>query len=692
MASIEDYIFSDIGYTSNMHGELGLINIPSSRISEAGTLKLHLSNSEPINSLIISANPYDWMHVALRYTDINTKLYSQYESFSGRQTYKDKSFNLKIKLIEETESFPELSIGFRDFIGTGLNSGEYIVTSKKIGDFDLSVGLGWGSLSDVDGIDNPFIDLNQSFRNRRIEASGRGGMIEYGKWFSGRKASAFYGFEYVNKYSGLRFKFDYDRSNSFSIYRKSDYAFGLAIPASDLIDINIYRHRGADIGFGISYKSNYSKGLIEKSEVVNKIIFSESDQLLLKDNDDVFFGTMITLLNNYGLYIQEISLDESNLVLVIDQIKYRNQNVSTKRIFQLTDTLLKIRNINNVSIIYENLNVKTNVVSFPVQKFRNFLDNSLSLNELKRYLVVENPKYYLNEDPNFIGKPNFPSYAWGLSPKLTNHVGSPEVFYSGGIGLSFDQNIGFDKQSFMDLSMSFNLSNNLDKLRLKPYSRLPKVRSNIRSYMKEGKNGISRLSFTHITKPVYLNNGIFVAGFTGGIFEQMFGGAGSEILFKDFTKPWTITGNFYWVKQRDFNQRFTFRNYETFTGHLNFIWDTPSPGLKLILSGGRYLAQDSGITVNLSKTFKSGFTLGFFATKTDISIEEFGEGSFDKGIYFAIPIDLVSRNYQENTAKFLWRNLTRDGGAMLNGGLNLHSLTENKSIDLLNYFEEGFYE
>ena len=118
--------------------------------------------------------------------------------------------------------------------------------------------------------------------------------------------------------------------------------------------------------------------------------------------------------------------------------------------------------------------------------------------------------------------------------------------------------------------------------------------------MKEGKNGISRLSFTHIAKPVYLDNGIFVAGITGGIFEQMFGGVGSEILFKDFTQPWTITGNFYWVKQRDFNQRFTFRNYETFTGHLIYMGYV-IPGLKLILSGGRYLAQDSGITVNLSK-------------------------------------------------------------------------------------------
>ena len=35
----------------------------------------------------------------------------------------------------------------------------------------------------------------------------------------------------------------------------------------------------------------------------------------------------------------------------------------------------------------------------------------------------------------------------------------------------------------------------------------------------------------------------------------------------------------------------------------------------MILSGGRYLARDSGITLNMSKTFKTGFTIGFFATK-----------------------------------------------------------------------------
>ena len=117
---------------------------------------MHLVNSDPINSLFISANPFDWMEVSLRYADINLYKYSPYKSFSGEQTYKDKSFNLKLKLIEETDRFPELSVGFRDFIGTGKFSGEYIVSSKRIGDFDFTVGIGWGALSHQDGLKNPF--------------------------------------------------------------------------------------------------------------------------------------------------------------------------------------------------------------------------------------------------------------------------------------------------------------------------------------------------------------------------------------------------------------------------------------------------------------------------------------------------------------------------------------------------------
>ena len=139
----------------------------------------------------MTATPFDWMEVSLRYADVNLFKYSNYFAFSGNQSYKDKSFNLKLRLIKETDIFPELSVGFRDFIGTGRFSGEYIVSSKKIGDFDFTVGLGFGALSNPsDGIDNPFIDLDDSFANRGYIDS-IGGNFGLSNWFRGYKASSF---------------------------------------------------------------------------------------------------------------------------------------------------------------------------------------------------------------------------------------------------------------------------------------------------------------------------------------------------------------------------------------------------------------------------------------------------------------------------------------------------------------------
>ena len=84
------------------------------------------------------------------------------------------------------------------------------------------------------------------------------------------------------------------------------------------------------------------------------------------------------------------------------------------------------------------------------------------------------------------------------------------------------------------------------------------------------------------------------------------------------------------VRQRGYDQRFSFRDYENTTGHIGIYADFPYEvsGQMLI---GEYLAGDKGLTLDLSRRFKSGFTLGVFASKTNLSAEEFGEGSFDKG-------------------------------------------------------------
>ena len=271
-------------------------------------------------------------------------------------------------------------------------------------------------------------------------------------------------------------------------------------------------------------------------------------------------------------------------------------------------------------------------VEFPLNKFLNFVQNSLSLSELSRFLNYENySKSYGNEI--FKGVVDYPIFTWGIRPDLKNHVGAPESFYSGQIGLFLGGGLKFDDRSFLESTLSVSLAENLDQLKLKAYSRMPKVRSDVREYLKQ-KYAIRDLTFSHIFDPIYNKNFLFFGGMKFGLFEEMFGGLGGEILFRDISKPWYLTANYYWVKQREFNQRLSFRDYETFTGHLNFIWETPVEGVKMILSGGRYLSKDSGITINMSKTFKSGFTLGFLLQKQMYQLENLEKGPSIKEFIF----------------------------------------------------------
>ena len=99
-----------------------------------------------------------------------------------------------------------------------------------------------------------------------------------------------------------------------------------------------------------------------------------------------------------------------------------------------------------------------------------------------------------------------------------------------------------------------------------------------------------------------------------------------------------ISANIYAAKQRAYSQDFKFKKYSTTTGHLLLFSRKEITSFNETYRG-KIPAEDSGITLDFSRRFKTGLHIGAFFTLTDISKEEFGEGSFDKGFYFQIPIE-----------------------------------------------------
>ena len=122
------------------------------------------------------------------------------------------------------------------------------------------------------------------------------------------------------------------------------------------------------------------------------------------------------------------------------------------------------------------------------------------------------------------------------------------------------------------------------------------------------------------------------------------------------------------------------RDYRTWTGHLNFYWQPEFlDDVLLKIKAGRYLAKDKGVTFEMNRRFDSGIVVGAYATKTNLSAAEYGEGSFTKGFFVSIPFDLFVLKPAKGQGKFPWVPISRDGGQPLQRPVDLYELTDIKA-------------
>ena len=74
----------------------------------------------------------------------------------------------------------------------------------------------------------------------------------------------------------------------------------------------------------------------------------------------------------------------------------------------------------------------------------------------------------------------------------------------------------------------------------------------------------------------------------------------------------------------------------------------------------------------MSREFESGVRVGGFFTITNVSAAKYGEGTFDKGLFISIPIDLITPFPSRSSIGTLYRPLTRDGGQLLDSPKQLY--------------------
>lgn len=683
-ASVYDYFPRKLEPSSSNYGITGIIQMPNARLMQEGSMKIGFSSSYPYEYTYISATPFSWLEASYKYTEFKNLLYGP-STYSGNQTLKDKGFDLKLKLLNESFYLPEISLGWNDLAGTGKFSAEYIAATKKIQDIDFTVGLGWGALGQDKNLNNPFINFHEDFRDRNSELD-QGGSFSYKSWFSGEEISIYSGLEYYWWRYGLVLKLEYDTSNPDLGYSgpvlpvASRFNFGLIRPVNENFTLGLSLERGNELRFSFDIKSDYgNRPLVKKNDPPKNVVKLNTNQKkLISKNKEVFYRSLNRGLREESLLIQSSNLTQDKVSLTIAQNRFRNYPRAIGRSARIASALSS-DSVNIISVTPMNGDRELYTVEFRKKDFDRLDQNKITLNELykKTKIYSSEPDSYLTDE--FQPQIKFPEIFFNMSPSLRHQIGGPEAFYLGQLWWKINTKVKFSRGLTLHTVLGLNLYNTFDEFNNPSYSLIPRVRSDIQEYLSQGENNIARFKLDYIWSP-YKDT---FARIDIGYLEEMFGGVGGEFYYRPFNSSFSTGIQLHRVKQRDFNQRFGFRDYKTDTGHIGFYYDFPK-GLHAQLLIGKYLAGDKGATIDLSRRFKNGFTLGVFATKTDLSSEEFGEGSFDKGFYFSIPTDSFFTDFRQGEISFGLHPLTKDGGAILNHLNPLYSLYGDTQIHSVN--------
>jgi len=607
---------------------------------------------------------------------------------TGSGTVTDRSIDLRARIWEETDWRPALAVGFQDLLGTGIYQGEYIVGSKRVWDFDLTFGVGWGRLGTGGDIANPARYVWEGFSTRRRDV-GQGGSVRWGTFFSGQQASLFGGVEWTvppiptpwGAIEGFRAKVEWSgdnlrderggypaRTTNLGGVAQSRVNGGLQW-TNDWLDVGVAYVNGSDVLFRVSTRMNPAhppEAPRRPPPPMGERPASGGDA-----DDRALAARLFPVLRRAGFRPVTVQVDGAEARIAVAEGRFRTLAQVAGRVLRAAQPFLPAT-VERVEIAWRRngLEIARLVV------LRSAMEAAASGYGSTEEVFAT--AQLLPPGNGFAGGARALPFGIDLdiAPRVAVQVGDPRlgVGYQAALGATARMELGWGVSIAGSLQQM--LTQNLNRGTLSD-SVLPHVRSDYALYARAARN---------VAMPTLYAEGlwtiapdIFVRA-AAGYLEPMFAGVAGEVLWRPHDRPYALGLDIAHVAQRAYDQRFDLRSYRVTTGFASLYYDLPWWNLFTVLRGGRYLAGDWGGTIELGRRFDSGIEVGAFASFTNVSFARYGEGSFDKGIYVRFPLDLFGIETR-SVATAMARPVQRDGGQRLATGDPLWELTREGRED-----------
>lgn len=650
--------------------------MPTARIEEDGVLRLGYSRTDPYSTLWSSISFFPRLELSGRYTVIDGV--QQVEDQPEFGDYDDKAFDAKLLLFRESQHLPEVSLGVQDFIGTRLFPSEYVAVSKRVGDVDVTVGYG----------------------KNRID--GMFGGLRY-------KPSWNPNLGLVAEYDATDYKHDFGADQSGADQRTGGATYAV-------------EYRFGWVGLQVSYQGGevganayVSIPLMEK-EFVPKIEEPEpysaaSARPSLEEwrSDPQYAKALGWSLDQQGFRNIYLRLDGKSLEASLTHTRISLIGRAVGRAARAL-LLLGPRDIETIEITYTLNDLPVVTYAFrDLRLLQEYFAGGVPGEKLEQTVEIgfTSPEYgrqfrhvaigvFEKEeaDPgfrtlygdeghavSFKREDRFLSSARLIPFNLRFYFNDPsgafkyDTFALGAYSKHFGGGL------FLDSAVRLTLVENVSDVTISSNSVLPHVRSDIADYKREGDslrlNSLLLNQYAHPAQRVY-------GRLSAGYYEEMYAGAGGQLLYLPKDSDWAADFSVDWLKQREPGNSFGFTDYSTTTALGALHYRFSESGITVTGRAGRFLARDEGVRLEFKRRFRSGVELGGWYTVTnekDITSPGSPEDPYyDKGLFVRIPLNSMLTKDTQQTASLSLAPWTRDVGQMVESPGDLYRMFERRLL------------
>ncbi len=667
---IHQQIHDSLPFLFNYQLQGGYFTMPSARMAEVGTLGFSFSYLPPYRLYNLMFQFFSRLEITGNYW-LLTGIQDPTFGGSGFGTFSDRAANVKFALLQKRdgiENFPEIAIGWNDFIGSQRFSSFFVVGTKEFLNLNLEVTLGWG--------------------NGRIQG-----------FFGGVGWSPFRKFK-QKWLNNLTLKAEYDANNYKEYKEEHPKGKGVKVPVNlgieyqlfDIFRLQASTIRGKDIAASasISYNLGKTTGIFPK--IYDPPIYTNPINIepigVLRSKREVgqelayaFQSQGFDLYNVIEVVNQK---REDTLWLKVVNVRYRFEENVQNRILNILASLLP-ENIKEVTVVIEADGLDVYQYKFHKAQLERYRDQIISekevhiLSSMKE--VTERPNIY---DGYELYRRNKSIWLITFNPRFQNYWGSSTGKFKYDAGFSLGPQGYLFNQMYYDILLSYIISSSSsdmgDRDILNP-SQIINVRSDFIRYQQSNSFHVDKAYFQRSWN---LKKGWFSRSALG-YFEIAYAGMAQEFLYYPVHSNWAIGAQAAVVFKRKysglgFQKKIrklqgiepTYLPFIGFQYFLDIYYDFKPLNLDFKVSFGQFLAKDKGVKINVARTFQSGLRVGLWYTFTNGKDEVNGKRYFDKGISLSIPIDIFMNQSSRSRLGYGMAAWLRDVGAKAQTGKELY--------------------